>query len=138
MHPTPYLFFNGQCRQALTRYAEIFGTQIEDLMPASDMPPDFPVPDDRKDWVMHAQLRIGEGVIMVSDNLMGESATMDGASVMLSYPTVDEARAVFDALAEGGEITMAFEPTFWAAGFGTLRDRFGVRWMIGTDEAPAQ
>ena len=41
-------------------------------------------------------------------------------------------------LADGGEIHMAFEPTFWGAGFGTLRDRFGTRWMVNCDEPPAE
>ncbi|WP_306117679.1 MULTISPECIES: VOC family protein [unclassified Roseitalea] len=137
MHPIPYLFFNGQCRQALDFYADVFDGEVSGVMPASQMPPEFPVADDKKDWIMHARLGVGDGAIMASDNIMETSAPMDGCSVMLSYPTAAEARAVFDRLAEGGEITMAFEPTFWAAGFGTLRDRFGVRWMIGSDEPPA-
>ena len=140
MQPTPYLFFNGNCAEALDFYAQAFGGEVADKMLASDMPPseDFPIPDDRKGWIMHARLVIGDGEIMASDNLMGESATMDGSSVLMSYPTAAEAKAVFDTLAEGGEITMAWEPTFWSAGFGTLRDKFGVRWMVGCDEPPAQ
>lgn len=137
MTPIPYLFFNGQCAEALDVYANIFDSQVEDKMVASDMPPDFPVPDGCQDWIMHAQLRIGDGILMMSDNITADSKPMAGASVMLSYPAVDEAKAIFDQLAEGGSIQMAWEPTFWSAGFGTLTDRFGVRWMIGCDEPPA-
>ncbi|WP_419907769.1 VOC family protein [Hoeflea sp.] len=136
MTPTPYLFFNGQCAEAIAAYAEIFGGEILEQMPASGMPPEIPVAEERKGWIMHSRMRIGDGELMASDNIMGESAQMDGSSVMLSFPTAAEGKAAFDQLAEGGEIQMAWEPTFWSAGFGTLTDRFGIRWMIGTDEPP--
>ena len=137
MTPTPYLFFNGTCRDAMAFYASIFGGSPE-LMDASGMPPEFPVPEDRKNWIMHASLPVGNGSIMASDNVMGESDPMAGCSVQLNYPTTAEARDVFDKLAEGGETTMPFEPTFWTAGFGMLVDRFGIRWMVNSDEPPAK
>lgn len=59
---------------------------------------------------------------------------MSGASVMMSFATAAEGKAVFDRLSEGGAVQMAWAPTFWSAGFGTLTDRFGVKWMIGCDE----
>jgi PhnB protein len=104
-------------------------------MLASDMPPDFPVPDDKKGWVMHADLQVGAGRILMSDNLDEDSAKMAGASVMLSFPTRETAEGAFNRLAQGGTVTMAFEPTFWSGGFGTCIDRFGIRWMIDTDAA---
>ena len=135
MTPVPYLFFNGNCAEAMAFYADTFGGKIGMTMKAGEMP-DIPVPDDRKDWIAHGDVSVGDGSLMMSDNIFGQDQTMEACSVMLSYPTVDEARGIFDKLAEGGEVTMAFEPTFWAAGFGTCTDRFGVRWMIGTDAEP--
>ena len=137
MTPIPYLFFNGQARAALGAYGEIFGAEPE-IMEASAMPPEFAVPEGRENWVMHGSLKVGEGQIMASDNIMGTSDDMAGCSVLVSLPSAAEGKAIFDALAEGGEITMPWEPTFWAAGFGTLTDRFGVRWQVGTDEPPAE
>lgn len=132
----PYIFFNGDCRAALAFYGAIFGTTPE-IMSAAGMPDDFPVPEDRKDWVMHGMLKVGQGTLMASDNLFGESADMQGCAVQLSFDTANEARAIFDRLAEGGEITMPWAPTFWSAGFGTLTDRFGTHWMVGCEEPPA-
>ena len=137
MTPTPYLFFNGQCAEAIAAYAEIFGGEIMEHMPASDLPPEYPLPDDRKDWVMHSRVKIGDGYLMASDNIMGESAGMEGCSVMMSFPETARAKDVFDKLADGGDVEMAWAPTFWSAGFGTLTDRFGIKWMIGSDEMPA-
>ena len=137
MIPTPYLFFNGQARAAATRYAQVFGVDVPPMMRMSDGPPGMDVPEDRKDWVMHCEMRVGAGRIFLSDDVMSNSPAMEGSSVMLEYDTAAEAKEVFDALAEGGEIRMAWEPTFWSAGFGTLTDVFGVRWMVGCREAPA-
>ncbi len=138
MTPTPYLFFNGECAEAIASYVEIFGGETMEKMLGSDMPPDFDVPEDRKDWVMHARIKIGDGYLMASDNVTGESPAMAGASVMVSLPTVDAGKAAFDTLADGGEIQMPYAPTFWSKGFGTLTDRFGVKWMIGCDEVPEE
>ncbi|WP_026480980.1 VOC family protein [Ahrensia sp. 13_GOM-1096m] len=140
MQIIPYLFFNGNCAEALIFYEQVLGATIEDKMLGADMPPDpeFGVPEDKKNWIMHAKLKIGDDTIMASDNLMETSAQMDGASVMLNFSTANEAKAIYDKLADGADITMPWAATFWSAGFGTLRDKFGVRWMIGCDELPAE
>lgn len=139
MQPIPYLFFNGTCAAAIEHYKAVLGAEVEVFMPASAMPADeMPIPADRADWVMHATLTVGTGQIMMSDSFMDPSDPMAGCSVQLSFPTVEEARQVFEGLAAGGVVTMPFEATFWAAGFGTCTDRFGIRWMVGTDgDGPA-
>lgn len=136
MHIAPYVFFNGNCAEALAFYMDALGAELHMKMLASEMPPDpnFVVPDDKKDWILHANIMIGDAGIMMSDNFMGESPAMDGCSIMLNYPTAAEAKQIYDRLADGAEIDMPWAPTFWSAGFGTLRDKFGVRWMVGTDE----
>ena len=138
MNPTPYLFFDGNCADALDFYADVFGAEIDMKLPATEMPPEYPLPDDRKDWIMHASMKVGDGELMLSDTLFGESGTMSGCAVMVSFPTTPEAANIFQRLSDGGMVEMAFEPTFWSAGFGTLTDRFGVKWMVGSDEPPAE
>ena len=132
----PYLFFNGNCREALTYYGEVFGTTPE-IVDCSGMPPEFPVPEDRRHWVMHGKMAVGGGMLMASDSVFEEMPAMAGCSVQLNYATAADAKAVFDHLADGGTVTMAWAPTFWSAGFGALCDRFGIRWMVGCDEAPS-
>ena len=106
-------------------------------MPASEMPPDtMPIADHQKNWVLHATLEIGQGQLLLSDNFEGPETAMTGASVMLSYDTAQEAAAIFEKLADGGQVTMPFQGTFWSAGFGSCIDRFGINWMIGTDAPP--
>ena len=134
MQPIVYLFFNGTCADAMETYGRIFGSTPE-VMTAAAMPEDVraQMPGVSDEAVMHAALRIGEGWIYASDDPSGETPEMAGCNIHLSFPTPEEARRVFDALAEGGEVRMPMEPTFWAPAFGTLSDRFGIRWMISAD-----
>lgn len=128
---SPYLFFNGNCREALTHYGQVFGT-TPILMEPSEAP-DFPVEDDKKHWIMHGMVPIAGGMLMASDDFMGSSPQMAGCAVSAGFETAEEARAVFDKLAEGGEVMMDFAATFWSEGFGMLTDRFGTTWMVGCD-----
>ena len=138
MNPTPYVFFNGTCRDAANFYVEALGGEIVMIMSASEMPPgEMEIPAERADWVMHCTINVGDGAIMMSDNIMGESDNMAGCSIMVSLPSAAEAEAAFKRLADGGAITMPFAPTFWSTGFGTLTDKFGIQWMVGSDEEPA-
>ncbi len=137
MQVTPYLFFNdGLCREAMTTYADILGGELGMVVAAADMPPEFPIDEDKKSWLAHCEVNFPEGKLMGSDSLMGPSEPMAGANVMVNFETRDAAEGAFNRLAPGGETTMPFAPTFWSAGFGMLTDRYGVCWMIGCDEAP--
>lgn len=130
----PYLFFNGQARDAATMYADIFGIDVPEMLTMEGMPADMDIPDERRNWVMHCDMMIGASGIYISDDVRANNPAMEGSSVMVSLPTATEAKRVFDRLAEGGEIRMIWEPSFWSAGFGTLTDKFGIRWMVGTTE----
>ncbi|MBV7408705.1 VOC family protein [Maritimibacter sp. DP1N21-5] len=127
MQPIPYVFLKDTARAAFTFWGEVFGATPE-IMPAGDMFPDNP------EGVMHAALKVGDGWIYGSDDLSGNPvAPMAGCNIHVSFPTVEEARAAFDKLSQGGEIRMPLEKSFWAPAFGTLSDRFGVRWMVSAD-----
>jgi PhnB protein len=136
MTPVPYLFFPGTCEDALATYARIFDAPPPELMRVSDAPIAGDMPADAQNKIMHGAVRIGDGWIYASDDISGDTAEMAGSSVMVSLPDVARARAVFDALSEGGTVRMPFEKTFWTEGFGAFIDRFGIRWMVGTDAPP--
>ena len=132
----PYLMFGGNCREAFTRYQEIFGGELA-LMTMADMPPEFEVPTDQADLVMHAALTFGDNVLMGSDDPTGNFGPVQGMSVNYSVRDVAEAQRVFEALADGGEVTMPVAETFWSPLFGMCVDRFGTPWMVNA-EAPAE
>ncbi len=133
-----YITFNGNCEEAIKRYQEIFGGEIIMMQKFSDAPASEDMPAEFGDRIMHAQLQVGSDVLMVSDNFEDKPIEYAGISVQAGFPTVEEARRVFDGLAEGGQITMPFEATFWSAGFGAVLDRFGISWLVNCDALPEQ
>ena len=127
----PYLFFTNTSREAMSRYQEIFGGQL-DIMSFADLPagenPPFEAPDD---FVIHAALMFGDGdLLMASDDPTGDGAGVKGAAINVTLTDQDEARRIFDALADGGEVQMPLGETFWSPLFGSCVDRFGVSWMV--------
>ena len=137
MQFTPYLNFNGNCAEAFAFYASIFNGQVIEQFTFDEMPDGPPVPAEAKHQIMHACLQIGEQILMGSDafpsaetGCAGSYQKPQGLWVSISLATEAEGQTIFNALAEGGQIQMPYEPTFWAKGFGMVEDRFGTPWMI--------
>lgn len=127
----PYLFFTNTTREAMTRYQEILGGRL-DIMSASELPDGeatpFEAPDD---FVIHAALTFGDGdLLMASDDPGGDGSGVKGAAINLTVTDHDDARRIFEALADGGTVGMALGETFWSPLFGMCVDRFGVSWMV--------
>lgn len=131
----PYLNFNGGAARAIALYEKALGATTETLMRWGDMPGGN-VPAEHRDRVMHAQLRIGDGVVMVADSLPDRPVqTGENTHVCLDFDDVADLKRRFEALAAGGQVVMAPEETFWGAMFGMLTDAHGVRWMFNCELA---
>ncbi|MBI1245561.1 MAG: VOC family protein [Alphaproteobacteria bacterium] len=128
MPPTPYLFFDGRCEEAAEFYKKAIDAEIGLLMRFKDAPDPKPPGDPNK--VMHAALRVAGGEIMMSDGYAKGNPEFKGFSLSLTAKDEADATRMFDALAEGGSVTMPLGPTFFSPCFGMLTDRFGVGWMI--------
>lgn len=134
---TPYLFFSGNCAEAFGRYHEIFGGKL-DVMTFADAPPsEAAMPGAEPSMVMHAALTVGDTMLMGSDDPTGDGGPKVGIAVTHTAADEATARAVFDALSDGGRVDMPFEPTFFSNGFGVCTDRFGIPWMIDTAGDPS-
>ena len=135
----PYLAFAGNCREAFTRYQEILGGELV-VLTMADMPTDAGSPPSgaKADAVMHAALTAGDELLMGADDPTGNfDGTVDGMCVNCSLPDPAEAKRVFDALSEGGQVQMPLGETFFSPAFGMCTDRFGTPWMIMV-HAPAE
>jgi PhnB protein len=125
----PYLFFGGNCREAFTRYKEIFGGELT-LLAMKDVPGEAP-PPELADVIVHAGLTVGDEPLMGSDDPMNtDFGPVQGMMVTYEAPDLDDANRVFAALAEGGTVTQELIPTFFSTGFGMCTDRFGTPWMV--------
>ena len=135
----PYLFFGGNCREAFTRYQEIFGGDLQ-LIRMGDTPDAGDVAPEQADLIIHAALIYDDHLLMASDDPMSEVfGPVQG--MMVSYEAADaaDARRVYAELAEGGEVTQDLIETFFSPAFGMCVDRFGTPWMIsapGPEDAP--
>ena len=126
-----YLSFPGTARAAMEHYARLFGAADLSIMTYADAPDSDRPPGVATDAVMHADFSIAPGVMLMgADAMPGMPAGMGGAAVFHAAPDAGRARALFDALAEGGEVLMPFGPTFWSAGFGCVADRWGTNWYV--------
>lgn len=135
MKITPNLTFGRNAREAFQTYERIFGADRLVLITFGDMP-DSPVGPAWNDAIAHAWLEIGDHALMGSDS-PPDGQVQAAGSVALHFDTVDEARRIFDALADGGAVLMPFAVTSWSPGFGMTRDRFGKEWLINTRQENA-
>ena len=136
---TPYLSFGGNTREAFAFYEKALGAKIETLMSYADMP--APATADAGcgggqppggDGIMNACLALpGGAMLFAGDTPPGMPYEgMKGVMLAVQYDTVDQAHSAFNALSQGGQVTMPLAPAFWAKTFGMLTDRFGVSWAV--------
>ncbi|QDQ00756.1 VOC family protein [Lysinibacillus fusiformis] len=132
-----YLIFNGNCREAVSFYEKIFNTDKAEIMTFGDSPqnPDYQLPEEAKDLVMHTRLSILGSNVMFSDTFPGSPFTV-GNNVTLALVTNDEAqlRSAYEGLKEGGKVTMELQETFWSKCYGSLTDKFGIEWQLSHEE----
>ena len=131
MEPTIYLFFKGNCLEAMTHYAEVLGGRIDGVFRNADAPdPESRMPGG-DDMVMNLRMALGSATVMASDNSEEMYAKPQGFRVSIA----PESRAEFDrlhaALAEDAQsVEMPPDETFWAERFAMFTDRFGTPWML--------
>ncbi len=131
---TPYLTFPGTCEEAMDFYADALNGEIISMQHFGDAP-DQNFPADAADRVLHCILVADDVIIMASDTMPGMSVTSgSNISMSLDFESAEEQQAAFNALAEGGTITMELQDTFWGAKFGMLTDKYGIAWMFNYDE----
>ncbi|WP_144509632.1 VOC family protein [Bacillus sp. FJAT-22090] len=128
-----YLNFNGNCREAAEFYAKVFKTEKPQIMTFGEAPqsPDYTLPEEAKDLVMHTRLNINGSNVMFSDVFPG-SPFIAGNNVSLAFVSKDEeeVRSAFEALKEGGRVSMELQETFWSKCYGSLKDKFGIEWQL--------
>jgi len=131
MQLNPYLIFKDTCEAAFKFYAQSLRGEIVMMMPFGDTPGCESMPADSRGKIMHARLAIGDQVLMGSDNHPDHPYDgIKGCSVSINVDAPAEAERIFKALAEGGEVQMPLQETFWAIRFGMLTDQYGVPWMV--------
>jgi PhnB protein len=130
---TPYLNFNGNCEEAFNTYARIFGGKVAAVFHYEGSPMAARYPQMAK-MAMHARVDIGNQMILGSDAPPEYFEKAQGSSVCVEFDTVEDAERAFTELAEGGNVKMPIQETFWAKRYGQLVDRFGTPWMFNVSQ----
>jgi PhnB protein len=128
-----YINFSGNCREAVEFYAEVFQTKKPQIMLFGDMPSSdgFPITEETKNLVMHAEIKIKDSTIMFSDVPPGMPFTIgDNISLMFSSNDIDEIKSVYNQLKDKGDVQMELQETFWSKCYGYVTDKFGIGWQL--------
>jgi PhnB protein len=125
-----YLNYNGNCQQAFHFYEQHLGAKILFIMTHDQMPEAKNIPAGQEKAILHARLDIGETYIMGSDVPPDRFQPMRSVYLTLAVDSIDEAERIHKLLADGGEIFMPMQETFYAFRFSMLRDKFGTSWMV--------
>ncbi|PRI10797.1 VOC family protein [Leucobacter massiliensis] len=135
----PYLNFHGNASEALAFYHSVLGGTLA-IMHYDSIPG---VMGDEHEGakVMHGQIDTDDGLTLMAadipDSMAGApDATVSGISVCISGDAAERISALWEGLAEGGEISQPFETAPWGDTFGMLNDRFGVPWMVSLATPP--
>ncbi|MCM3765135.1 VOC family protein [Neobacillus niacini] len=135
----PYLVMNGNAREAVQFYEKALDAQVLFMQSFGEMPenPDFPLPADAKDRVSHASIKVGESEIMFSDTFPGQPhQTGTQVTICITTNDAEQARRMFEALSDGGQVEMPIQETFFSPAYGTVTDKFGVTFQVFTEGKP--
>ena len=127
-----YVTFGGNCEEAINFYKDALGAEIILINRMGESP--MEVPENLKNKIMHARLKIGDNTLYMSDTF-DPSALIKGNNVSLSIQIDDTAQLdkLFMRLSAGGTVDMALQDTFWGARFGMFTDKFGIKWMMNCE-----
>lgn len=125
MNIHPFLFLRGRCEEAAHFYASCLGGEVGPIHRRGSCA----APGEDPEAVQYTEVLVGGKRLMQMSDCEPGSAN-SGFSVSLDVLTVEQAETCFNALTEGGTITLPFAPSFFSPGFGMLVDKFGVSWMV--------
>jgi PhnB protein len=125
---TPYLFFNGNCKEAMSFYQMVLGGELQ--VSAFGDVPGMDVPPGAAGKVMHAMLKSPEVSLMASDACFEPADPGDNVQLCLNCTSLEQIESRFKALSAGGKVDRGLEDTFWGARFGSATDRFGICWLF--------
>jgi PhnB protein len=139
MNIQPYLNFEGRAEEAIEFYKKAVGAKVDFMMrnkESPEAPPPGMLPPNSGEKIMHSALKIGDSIVMATDGMVSGKPKFDGVSLTINADSDSDAKKYFDNLAQGGEVTMPLNKTFFASSFGMLKDKFGVHWMVLAGSTP--
>jgi PhnB protein len=129
----PYIHFNGNCEEAFKFYRNIFGGELR-MVRYKDLENNMNLTGDDLNLIGNAYLPLVSNTHLYGDDTLEalgrpiESGNQ--FEINIETESAEEAKRLFNALLEGGEVKMALHQTEWAEKFGMISDKFSVQWMV--------
>jgi PhnB protein len=131
----PYIGFDGNAREAMEFYKEVFGGEL-----TMSTFGEFGSQGSRDaDKIMHSQLETDRGFTLMASDTPSEMGRTPGDNITISLSGEDggELRGYWEKLSDGGNVTMPLEKQMWGDEFGMCIDRFGIPWMVNITQPRA-
>lgn len=130
-----FIYFNGNCREAVEYYADVFGLEKPQFMTCKDVPgnPDFVGTDEdrAKGLIMYAGLKIKGSTVMFSDAPNNRRVNLESnVCLTVSCDTIEETKEIFNKLKNGGKVNIDLQEVFFSKCLGSLTDKFGLNWFV--------
>jgi len=133
----PHMNFNGNAEEAFNFYKSVFGGEFTKIIRFKDLSsPEWPVPENEANKIMHIALAIGKNFLMANDvpESMGRTNENENRSkIFIMAESRDEADKLFNGLSAGGQIEGPIDDAPWGSYFGCFRDKYGIEWMVEFD-----
>jgi len=133
MSVSPYVNFNGNCREAVEFYARVFGKAAPRIMTFGEAPPNpaFTIDDSTKKLIMHAEIDVMGTPLMFSDVPPGMNFVIgNNISITVQSKNREELTRWFTAMKEGGNVVMELAAQSWSKLYGFVHDKFAVGWQF--------
>ena len=133
----PHINFNGNAEEAFGFYKSVFGGEFAKIVRFKDLSsPEYPIPENEADKIMHIALPIGKNILMANDvpESMGPTNENENRSkISVTAESKEEADKLFNGLSAGGQIEFPISDSPWGTYFGMFRDKYGIEWMVDFD-----
>ena len=133
----PHINFNGNAEEAFGFYKSVIGGEFAKIVRFKDLSsPEYPIPENEADKIMHIALPIGKNILMDNDvtESMGPTNENENRSkISVTAESKEEADKIFNGLSAGGQIEFPISDSPWGTYFGMFRDKYGIEWMVDFD-----
>ena len=129
MRVNAYILFDGKTEEALNFYQSALGGNITAMNKVAGSPAEAHMPPEMRNGVLHGALSLDNMDIYASDCGSPEEVAQRGR-LCVNLNDASKAERIFNALSEGGNVTMPLGETFFAKKYGQVTDKFGTHWMV--------
>ena len=133
---SPYLMMNGNAKEAIQFYEKALDGKVLFNQTFGEMPenPEFPLPEEAKELVSHAMVKVGETDLMFSDTFPGQTSQIgDQVTICISTNDIEKSKQIFENLKQDGVVKMPLQEAFFSPAYGIVTDKFGVTFQIYTE-----